>query len=278
MSRSAQGGEFRSDAKDVEFYYCHEKCHYRKFSKLVKQDLKDKKNHKGSTDSVSVADGEFDDSEAYADVLSVSSGRAAVSTSTESNNDNTVLWHMRFGHLGKRSMFEFHKRNLLKSVKSCKLDFCKYYLYRKQRRVNFKVASHTSKGVLDYVHLDVWGSVAVPSKGGAHYFVNFIYDFSRKVWFYFMKHKSEVFTIFKQWKAHVENQTGRRVKYLRSDNRLRVQRSCILRILQNRRHDSSFHSERDSTAKQSCQKDEHNTVGKGKMYEVECRIAKEFLC
>jgi hypothetical protein len=44
------------------------------------------------------------------------------------------------------------------------------------------------------------------------------------------------------------------------------------------RHNSSFHSERDSTAKQSCQKDEHNIVGKGKMYEVECRIAKEFLC
>ena len=35
---------------------------------------------------------------------------------------------------------------------------------------------------------------------------------------FFMKHKSEVFSKFKLWKAEVENQTGRKVKYLRSDN------------------------------------------------------------
>ncbi|KAK3013045.1 hypothetical protein RJ639_008246 [Escallonia herrerae] len=43
-------------------------------------------------------------------------------------------------------------------------------------------------------------------------------DFSRKVWVYFMKHKSEVFNVFKQWKARVENQTGKKLKYFRSDN------------------------------------------------------------
>jgi hypothetical protein len=57
----------------VECYYCHKKGHYKKFCRLVKQDLEDKKNHKGSIDSVSVADGKFDDSEPYADVLLVSS-------------------------------------------------------------------------------------------------------------------------------------------------------------------------------------------------------------
>lgn len=147
-------------------------------------------------------------------------GGAAASTSAEPDSDDTVLWHMRLGHLGERSMFELHKRNLLKGVKSCKLGFCEYCVYGKQRRVSFKVASHTSKGVLDYVHSDVWGPVAVSSNGGAYYFVSFIDDFSRKVWVSFMKHKSEVFTIFKQWKAQVENRTGRKVKYLRSDNGL----------------------------------------------------------
>jgi hypothetical protein len=41
----------------------------------MKQDLKDKKNQKGSADSISVADGEFDDSKAYANDLSVSLGK-----------------------------------------------------------------------------------------------------------------------------------------------------------------------------------------------------------
>ena len=44
----------------------------------------------------------------------------------------------------------------------------------------------------------------------------FIDDFSKKVWVYFMKHKFDVFAKFKLWKAEVENQTGRKVKYLRT--------------------------------------------------------------
>jgi hypothetical protein len=352
-SRSAQGEESRSDAKDVECYYCHKKGHYRRFCRLMKQDLEDKKNQKGSADSVNVANDESDDSEVSADLLSVSSGTdslidswildsacsyhmcpnrqwfdtfkscnagtvlmgndarckaigigtikvrmfdgvvrvltnvryvpdlkknlislgtldslgysysakdgvmkitkgallamkgekignlykllgntvtggAAASISAEPDNDDTILWHMRLGHLGERSMFELHKRNLLKGVKSCKLGFCKYCVYGKQRRVSFKVGSHTSKGVLEYVHSDVWGPVAVSSNGGAYYFVSFIDDFSRKVWVYFMKHKSEVFTIFKQWKAQVENQTERKVKYLRSDNGLEYKDTAFL--------------------------------------------------
>ncbi|KAI5317980.1 hypothetical protein L3X38_037687 [Prunus dulcis] len=39
-----------------------------------------------------------------------------------------------------------------------------------------------------------------------------------KVWVYFMKQKSEVFAKFKEWKTEIENQTGRKIKYLRSDN------------------------------------------------------------
>jgi hypothetical protein len=50
-------------------------------------------------------------------------------------------------------MFELHKMNFLKGAKSCKLGFYKYCVYRKQRRVSFKVTSHTSKGALNYVQL-----------------------------------------------------------------------------------------------------------------------------
>ncbi|KAL0297634.1 UNVERIFIED_CONTAM: Retrovirus-related Pol polyprotein from transposon TNT 1-94 [Sesamum radiatum] len=38
-----------------------------------------------------------------------------------------------------------------------------------------------------------------------------------EVWVNFLKQKSEVFAKFKLWKAEVENQTGRKIKYLRSD-------------------------------------------------------------
>ena len=58
-------------------------------------------------------------------------GGAAIITLTKSSTDNTKLWHMRLGHIGECGMLELHKRNLLKGVKTCKLDFCKYCVYEK---------------------------------------------------------------------------------------------------------------------------------------------------
>ena len=43
-----------------------------------------------------------------------------------------------------------------------------------------------------------------PSIGGARYFLTFIDDFSRKIWMYVLKSKSEVLARFKEWKTLVE--------------------------------------------------------------------------
>ena len=56
------------------------------------------------------------------------------------------------------------------------------------------------------------------SLGGASYFVSFIDDSTRKVWAYPIRTKDRVFSIFTDWLAMVENQTGRKLKCLRSDN------------------------------------------------------------
>jgi len=48
--------------------------------------------------------------------------------------------------------------------------------------------------------------------------VTFINDSSRKVWVYFLKHKSDVFDVFKKWLAQIENELGRKLKCLKSDN------------------------------------------------------------
>ena len=50
--------------------------------------------------------------------------------------------------------------------------------------------------------------------------ITFIDDFSRKVWTYFQKHKNDAFLTFMNWKTLVENQTGRKIKKLRTDNGL----------------------------------------------------------
>ena len=52
----------------------------------------------------------------------------------------------------------------------------------------------------------------------AKYALTFIDDFSRFYWVYFLKHKSEVFGLFKVFKDLVENQSGRKLKVLISEN------------------------------------------------------------
>ena len=50
--------------------------------------------------------------------------------------------------------------------------------------------------------------------------LTFIDDFSRVVWVYMLKHKDEVFTQFKQKKALIEKQIGKKINRLRTNNGL----------------------------------------------------------
>jgi hypothetical protein len=60
--------------------------------------------------------------------------------------------------------------------------------------------------------------MSVQSFSGFNYYVIFIDDYSRKTWIYFLKTKDEVFDRFREFRALVENQSGRRIQVLRSDN------------------------------------------------------------
>jgi transposase InsO family protein len=50
------------------------------------------------------------------------------------------------------------------------------------------------------------------------YYVSFIDEFSRNTWIYFLRKKYEVFDMFKEFKALVENQREKIIKVLRTNN------------------------------------------------------------
>ena len=66
-----------------------------------------------------------------------------------------------------------------------------------------------AKEPLQLIHSDICGPLEVPSTSHAVYFHTFIGDFSRKSWVYFLKNKSEVFSIFQIFKSLVENESGK---------------------------------------------------------------------
>lgn len=58
----------------------------------------------------------------------------------------------------------------------------------------------------------------MPSLAITKYILTFIVDLSRSTWVYFLKNKSHFFEKFMEFRALAENQCGRTINCLRSNN------------------------------------------------------------
>ncbi|KAE8689304.1 paired amphipathic helix protein Sin3-like 3-like [Hibiscus syriacus] len=129
------------------------------------------------------------------------------------------LWHQRLGHMSEKGRKTLLSKGKLSDLKSIDVGLCEDCIFGKQKKVSFAKIGKTPKAEkLELVHTDVWGPSSVPSLAGSLYYVTFIDDSTRNVWVYFLKKKSEVFDTFRKWKAMMENESGLKVKRLRSDN------------------------------------------------------------
>jgi hypothetical protein len=78
-------------------------------------------------------------------------------TVSQNASDSTRLWHQHLGHMREKGLKVPTDRKLIPSLKSLNLDFYKHCIYEKQSRQKFKTRRHANKGILDYIHSDVWG-------------------------------------------------------------------------------------------------------------------------
>lgn len=134
---------------------------------------------------------------------------------------SAVLWHRRLGHINLQRMKQMRD----KAVTG--LDFddsedgirnCTVCAMGKQTRLPFGRSENRSTHVLDLIHSDIIGPMETQSIGAAKYVLTFIDDYSRKLFVYFLRNKSETMQRFVEFKARVENQTERKIKILRTDN------------------------------------------------------------
>lgn len=127
------------------------------------------------------------------------------------------MWHNRLGHMSITGMEQLACLGYLPSLKFSDLKFCEHCIYGRQLQCPHKRRLGHKDAQLELVHTDVCEMPSL-SLGGTWYFVTFIDDSTRKVWLYPLQQKSDVFPMFQKWLALVENQTGRTLKALRSDN------------------------------------------------------------
>ncbi|KAM2252992.1 hypothetical protein ACFX1S_007433 [Malus domestica] len=126
----------------------------------------------------------------------------------------------RYGHLNFRSLKLLQSEGMVLGLPEIQdsNDVCQGCVLGKHHREPFsKEITWRTQEPLELIHSDVCGPMKVPTTSANRYFLMFIDDYSRICWVYFIRNKSEVFGIFKKFRAMVELQCGYSLKKLRSD-------------------------------------------------------------
>ena len=75
-----------------------------------------------------------------------------------------------------------------------------------------------AKNILGLINSNIIRLMLTTYMSGSYYVLIFIDDLSRDTWVFFLKKKSEVLERFTEFKALVENASGRKIKSLISDD------------------------------------------------------------
>jgi histone deacetylase 1/2 len=109
-----------------------------------------------------------------------------------------------------------HHDALTKALKSCNIqvpqynkmstDFCNSCCVAKSHRLPSQSSTSVYTHPLELVFLDVWGHTSFESSCGYSYFLTCVDAYTKYVWIYLLKRKSEVMDHFLMFKAMAEKQ------------------------------------------------------------------------
>ncbi|CAH2103269.1 unnamed protein product [Euphydryas editha] len=132
------------------------------------------------------------------------------------------LWHRRLGHINSYDLQEMSNGAVTGVTINNKADItksnCIVCCEGKFSRLPFLHKGTRRNELLELVHSDVSGPMETRSIGQSRYFLTFVDDASRMCFVYFLKEKNQVLKYFKEFQVMVENQTGAKIKTLRTDN------------------------------------------------------------
>ncbi|KAH9735468.1 Integrase catalytic domain-containing protein [Citrus sinensis] len=141
----------------------------------------------------------------------VSSNRARV------DENFSMLWHKRLGHISKQRMEMLIKDDILHNLDFSYFGTCVDCIKGKLTTKTRKERTRRSQQVLELVYTDICGPFTHIAIGGYKYFITFIDNFSRYGHIELLTEKSEYLSVFQAFKANVELQKGKKIKAVRSD-------------------------------------------------------------
>lgn len=125
--------------------------------------------------------------------------------------------HQRMGHLNWASVKELP--NFAKGIElqgTAPKETCGPCMKGHQRlKVGHEPMGKATRP-LQFIHTDLGGPYPI-TRAHHRYYISFLDDFSGCIWVYLLKRKGDAFAAFKHFKAMVENQSGHKIAFLRSD-------------------------------------------------------------
>lgn len=140
-------------------------------------------------------------------------------------------WHERLAHQNIKYVRDFLRKTGVVYNDDWNNYVCEGCVYGKQHRISHPRNEKTAENVLDLVHVDL-GEMNVPSLGGAKYFLLFKDDYSHFRTVYFLETKDEAVSRLHAFVKLTENQFGRSLKKLMSDNGKEIKNNSIRQILE----------------------------------------------
>lgn len=160
-------------------------------------------------------------------------GKFAMMTAAD-NTTSTELWHRRLGHVNYGSLYRMANKKVVIGMNKIipMQNNCEVCLKNKISEQPFpKSATNTAKNILDRVHSDICGPFRTRALCGAKYFATFIDECSRYCKVYPLKSRDEIGEAFGQYKVFVENQCGKHIKSVRTDNAAEYKGGEFARII-----------------------------------------------
>ena len=121
------------------------------------------------------------------------------------------------GHINSSRIHGLVKSGILNSLIFEPIPVFESCLEGKMTKRPFKAKGNRAIIQLELVHTDVCGPMSVQARGEYEYFITFTDDYARYGYVYLMRHKSEDFDKFREYKAEAEKQLGVHIKQLRSN-------------------------------------------------------------
>ena len=128
------------------------------------------------------------------------------------------VWHQCLGHPQSSALQMLKNKGLIDVVGTIKLQhLCDSCQLGKLSRLPFSKSEHTSTGIFEKIHCDLWGPTPVLSISKFKYYACLVDDFSKYTWIIPLHNKSDLFNAYLAFEKYVTRQFNKQIKIFHSD-------------------------------------------------------------